>query len=166
MSVYFCDCSIQKTRSIIVETTDNKKFQIEGPSGSLKIFSNDEVSRKFAMLIDGKCLGLGPTKAAEKYGYTKQRFFQILDAFKEQGSTALVSKKKGPKTNYVRTENMVSQVIRHRFLDPDASAAVITQKMKQAGNNISQRSVERVISEYGLQKKTLQVSAKGRGKRG
>ena len=129
-------------------------FMIEGPSGSLKISAEDEVARKLAMLIEGKCLGLGPSKAAEKYGYTKQRYFQLLTAFQEQGSVALASKKKGPKSNYVRTENAVTQVIRYRFLDSNANAAVIAQKMNQTGITISQRSVERIIAEQGLQKKS------------
>ena len=137
-------------------------FLLDGPNGSLKISANDEIARKLAMLIEGKCLGLGPTKAARKYGYTKQRYFQLLNAFQQQGSIALVSKKKGPKTNYVRTDNAVSQVIRHRFLDPDANAAVIAQKMRQTGIKISQRSVERIIAEHGLQKKTLSVSSQRR----
>jgi hypothetical protein len=46
-------------------------------------------------------------------------------------------------------------VIRHRFLDPEASAQVIGQKLRQAGQPISTRSVERVLEDYGLQKKTL-----------
>jgi hypothetical protein len=57
-----------------------------------------------------------------------------------------------------RTEEMVRQIIRHRFLDPDASAEVIAQKLQQAHHLISIRSVERVISDFGLQKKTLRLS--------
>ena len=49
-------------------------------------------------------------------------------------------------------------MIRHRFLDPDASAEVIAQKLRQTGFAISTRSVQRVIDEYGLQKKTLPMS--------
>ena len=63
-----------------------------------------------------------------------------------------------PRTNYRRTEEMVRQIIRHRFLDPDASAEVIAQKLQQAHHLISIRSVERVISDFGLQKKTLRLS--------
>ncbi len=48
---------------------------------------------------------------------------------------------------------MVRQVIRHRFLDPDASAEVITQKLVQTNSIISCRSVERIVQDYGLQKK-------------
>jgi transposase len=138
--------------------TGKNVFQIEGPAGTLPVKSTDKVSRRLAMLIEGKCLGLGPTKAAKKYGYSKQRFFQVLKAFLKDGSRALVPKKTGPRNNYVRTENVVTQIIRHRFLDPEASSDVIAQKLRQTGIKVSQRTVERTITEYGLQKKTLQVS--------
>lgn len=134
-------------------------LHIKGPGGTLPINSEDKVARQVAMLVEGKCLGLGPTKAAQKYGYSKQRFFQILKAFLKDGTDALIPKKTGPKTNYFRTENVVTQIIRHRFLDPEAKAEVVAQKMRQTGIKVSQRSVERTITEYGLQKKTLQVPA-------
>ncbi len=53
------------------------------------------------------------------------------------------------------TDEIVRQVIRHRFLDPEASAEVITQKLEQTRHALSIRSVQRVIADYGLQKKTL-----------
>jgi hypothetical protein len=53
---------------------------------------------------------------------------------------------------------LVRQVIRHRFLDPEASPEVIAQKLRQTGFTISTRSVERVIAEYAIQKKTLPMS--------
>ena len=110
------------------------------------------------MLFEGQCEGLGPTAAARKFGYSKQRYFQLLEEFGSRGALALLSKARGPKTNYRRTEEMVRQIIRHRFLDPEASAEVIAQKLQQAHQLISIRSVERVISEFGLQKKTLRRS--------
>jgi transposase len=128
-----------------------------GEHGSLAVTENDEITRKLAMLIEGECEGLGPSKAAEKFGFSRQRYFQLRDAFNEYGATALQSKTRGPKTNYRRTDELVRQVIRHRFLDPDASAEVIAQKLRQTGFTISTRSVDRVIAEYGLQKKTLSV---------
>jgi transposase len=141
--------------------TGKDTLQIQGPTGSLPVQFTDKVTRQLAMIIEGKCLGLGPTKAAKKYGYSKQRFFQILRAFLKDGSDALIPKKTGPKANYIRTENVVSQIIRHRFLDPEAKSEVIAQKLRQTGMKVSQRTVERTITEYGLQKKTLQVSAQG-----
>ena len=137
---------------------DNLSKAIVGDHGSLRLIEDDEISKRLAMLIEGECEGLGPTKAAEKHGLTKQRYFQIRKAYLEQGATGLLGQRRGPKTNYRRTDELQRQVIRHRFLDPDASPAVIAQKLRQTGFVISTRSVERVIADYGLQKKTLRVS--------
>lgn len=132
--------------------------KLVGKFGSLPVADDDEVTKKLAMLIEGDLEGLGPTKAAEKHGFCKQRYFQIRRAFEEQGSAALQSKPRGPKRNYRRTDELVRQVIRHRFLDPEASPEVIAQKLRQTGFAISTRSVERVIAEYAIQKKTLPMS--------
>ena len=137
---------------------NSRKQALVGEAGSLRVSDRDEVTRKLAMLIEGECEGLGPVQAAKKFGYTRQRYFQLRAAFLEQGATALADKSRGPKRNYRRTSEVVRQVIRHRFLDADASAQVIGQKLRQAGWVVSTRSVERVIADYGLQKKTLQVS--------
>ena len=134
---------------------DDQTKAIVGDHGSLTVLENDEISRKLAMLIEGECEGLGPLMAAEKHGFTKQRYFQIRKAFQQQGAAVLLSKVRGPKKKYRRTDELQRQVIRHRFLDPDASAEVIAQKLRQTGFVISTRSVERVIADYGLQKKTL-----------
>jgi len=135
-------------------------IRLVGPKGSLKVDPNDEITLKLAMLYDGVCEGLGPTNAAKKLGLTKQRYFQILHAFLRNGAIALKNLKRGPKRNYRRTDEVIRLVIRHRFLDPDASPEVISQKLRQCGWQISTRSVERVVSQFGLQKKTPRLSTK------
>jgi hypothetical protein len=132
--------------------------KLVGPSGSILLPDDDEITRKLAMLFEGQCEGLGPSHAARKFGYSRQRYFKLLELFKAQGALALQSKARGPKSDYRRTQEMVRQIIRHRFLDPDASAEVIAQKLQQSRHLISIRSVERVISDFGLQKKTLRLS--------
>jgi hypothetical protein len=133
---------------------DLERHAVTGPGGLLDVRVNDEVTRKLLMLIEGECEGLGPLQAAAKFAFSKQRYFQLRAAFAERGSAALQSQKRGPKTNYRRTPELVRQVIRHRFLDPDASPEVIAQKLVQSGWTISIRSVERVLADYALQKKT------------
>ena len=135
-----------------------------GPAGVLNVREDDEIAHKLLMLIEGECEECGPLQAARKFGYSKQRYFQLRTVFHESGAIGLRSRKRGPKTNYRRTAEVVRQVVRHRFLDGDASPEVIAQKLRQSGWEISTRSVERVIAEYGLQKKTPQVPA-GRGAR-
>lgn len=140
---------------------DPQREVLAGPAGELPVAPGDELTRKLAMLLEGHCRGLGATAAARKYGYSKQRYYQLLKAFRQGGAAALQNAKRGPKTNYRRTPQLVQLVVRQRFLDPDASAAVIAQKLTQAGWKISTRSVERVIAEFGLQKKTPRLSAAG-----
>jgi transposase len=137
---------------------DLEKQALVGTGGLLAVRADDEIARKLLMLIEGECEGLGPLEAARKFGFSKQRYFQLRATFVELGAQALHSQKRGPKTHYRRTAEVVRQVIRHRFLDPDASVEVIAQKLCQSGWEISIRSVQRVIEEFGLQKKTLSVS--------
>jgi hypothetical protein len=83
----------------------------------------------------------------------KYIYFQLRILYREHGSPGLLGQKPGPKRNYVRTDEVVRQVIRHRFLEPDATVEVIAQKLRQAGLSVSTRSVVRIFEEYGLQKK-------------
>jgi len=133
------------------------KERIQSASGSLPIAENDEITRKLAMLIEGECGPEGIDRAAAKFGYGRQRYFQLRTLFLEKGGPALLSSKRGPKSQYRRTQEVVCQVIRHRFLDPEASTEVIAQKLRQGNFRISKRTVDRVIAQFGLQKKTLPV---------
>lgn len=143
---------------------DLKKHALVGPGGRLEVPVGDEITHKLAMLLEGECEGLGPLQAAKKFHFSKQRYFQLRTAFAEQGAMALQSRKRGPKTNYRRTPELVRQVIRHRFLDPDASPEVIAQKLVQSGWTISVRSVARVLADYTLQKKTPQMPSQARAR--
>jgi hypothetical protein len=139
----------------MITFTDPDQPYLTGPAGSLLVPPDDELTLKLAMLYEGQCEGLGPTHAAAKFGYSKARYFQLLHGFHEQGALALRNQPTGPKSNYRRTEEIVRQIIRHRFLDPEASAQVLAQKLQQTRHALSIRSIQRVIADYGLQKKTL-----------
>ncbi len=138
----------------MIEIENNALF-LTGPKGSISVKEHDEITFKLAMLFEGECEGLGSANAAEKFGFTRQRYYQLLQEFKAKGAEALKSRKRGPKGNYRRTGEVVRQIIRYRFLDPQISPEVIAQKLIQCGYAIAIRSVERVISEYGLQKKNF-----------
>ena len=134
---------------------DPKTQQLTGPAGSLAVPATDEQARRFLMLIEGECLQGQVADTAKKYGFCRQRYYQMRADYQQGGLAALRPKKTGPKSNYRRTDQLVRQILRYRFLDPDVSPAVIVQKLGQTGLPLSLRSVERVIADYGLQKKTL-----------
>ena len=144
---------------------DHDHAFLQGPAGAVPVPDDDEITRKLAMLVEGQCEGMGPKRAAQKFGYSPQRYFQLLHDFEQRGAQALRSLKRGPKTNYRRTQEVVCQIIRHRFLDAQASPDVIAQKLRQCGHAISTRSVERVVAAYGLQKKTPRLPPLQRGAR-
>ncbi|GAP43067.1 protein containing helix-turn-helix domain [Lentimicrobium saccharophilum] len=131
------------------------KISIKGLKGSdFFIDQNDSLGKKLAMLIEGHCT-IGVKAAIKKYGYTEQRYYQLLKKYHENGSLALVDKKTGSEKQPVRTKEVLNQIIRLRFLDPFADAVVISQKLNQLGYKVSKRSVERTITEFGLQKKRM-----------
>ncbi len=125
-----------------------------GAHGSLQLPADGGASLKLAMLIAGECLGLGPDEAAEAFGYTRQRYFQLKHAFADGGAPALVGRKPGPTPAPRGLDEAARQIVRHRFLDPEASPEVIAQRLAQSGLPISARSVGRVVAWFGLQKKT------------
>jgi hypothetical protein len=132
---------------------DLARQAVIGDSGFLPVASSDEITKKLCMLIEGECEGLGPKQAAAKHGLSRQRYSQIRNAFADHGAKGLSSKPRGPKRNYRRTNEVVRQIIRYRFLDPECTVDVIAQKLRQTTFRISTRSVARVIADYGIQKK-------------
>lgn len=135
---------------ITIEGLEDKKFEID-PS--------DKTTVKLAMLIEGSCT-IGVKEAISKYGYTEARYYQLLKAYKTSGSISLIDKKRGSHKRPVRDKETTNQIIRERYLDPYASAEIIAQKLKQNGYPVSIRSVERTITEYGLQKKLINLTPK------
>lgn len=137
---------------------------VVGEAGSLRIGSEDETAWKLAMLMEGECQSPSPGAVAESYGYSRQRYYQVREAFLARGSAALASRKRGPKTKWRRTGEVQRQVVRYRYLDPDASVQVVGQKLRQDGWKVSDRSVFRVFADFGLQKRGS-TSAGRRGSR-
>ena len=130
-------------------------WTLSGDHGQLLVPMQDDITPKLAMLFEAQCEGRRVIDTVKKFGFSKQRYYQLLNLFLQQGASALQNQKRGPKSNYRRTGENIRQVIRHRFLDPNASPDVIAQKMRQNDIRISTRSVQRVIQDFGLQKKTL-----------
>jgi len=147
----------------MIKIEDNNHFLV-GPKGSLCVKSDDEITLKLAMLFEAECEGNSRSQTANKFGYTRQRYYQILNRYLQGGAEFLKSERPGPRTNYRKTDEVIRQIIRYRFLDPKMSSEVISQRLKQCGYQIGIRSVEQVISDYGLQKKTLLVSPQKRDK--
>ena len=97
---------------------DNDKVYLVEPKGSISLADDDLIAIRLGMLYEGECEGNGRTKTAKKFGYTRQRYHQLLKKFKNEGAEGLKKQKRGPKSNYKRTDKVVREVIRYKFLDP------------------------------------------------
>jgi hypothetical protein len=129
---------------------DPSSHQVVGPGGSLTVRRDDVVTRKLVMLIEGESGDLGPGAVAAKFGYTRQRYYQLRTTYIQEGATGLLTRKRGPKGPSRRTEEAVRQIIRHRFIYPHDSTEVIARKLCRRGIPISSRTVQRVLMEFGL----------------
>ena len=143
----------------MLENTKKGKV-LKGLAGTLPIPDNDEITPKLAMLFEGQCEGHKIEDVCEKFGISRQWYHSLLHRFTMEGAEGLKMRKKGPRRNYRREGEVTRQVIRYRCLDPDISAQVIAQRIRQNGMKISNRSVDRIIAEYGLQKKTASGKTK------
>lgn len=136
---------------------DPPSWQFSGAQGSLALREDDLVSRRLAMLLAGECQGFTASQAAALLDLSRPRYYQLREAFLTQGALGLLPESRGPKSDYRRTDPAIRLVIRQRFLDPDAPPEVIAQVLRQNGHEIAKRSVQRIIADYGLQKKTLRA---------
>ncbi len=137
---------------MIVKHKKNKVI-VSGPKGEICITNDDKIAYRFIMLIEEACESKSALEIAKKYGFSLSRFKQIKKDYKEGGAEKLSLQKTGPKTNYRRTENIEKKVIHLRYLDNEMSPEVIKQRLEQDGYAISVRSINRIIENYGLQKK-------------
>src|ERR1051326_2862750 len=92
---------------------------ITGPGGTLPVASSDQLAHRFLMLLEGECLGENIAAVAQRYDLSRQRYYQLRQDYQDGGVAALTPEKTGPKTNYRRTDQLVRQVLRYRFLDPE-----------------------------------------------
>ena len=132
--------------------------RIVGPAGELIFPPDDVITPRLIMLIEGQCEGLGAAEAAAQARPQQAAIFSSCsNSIVNREAQDSKATSPAPNATMSAPTRSIRQVIRHRFLDPDASVDVIAQKLRQAGFPVSTRSVDRVIEEYGLQKKTLSL---------
>src|SRR3989442_13510704 len=65
----------------MISFSKNHAPSLTGTAGSLLVRPDDEITLKLGMLYEGECEGLGPLEAARKFGFSKQRYFQLRHLF-------------------------------------------------------------------------------------
>ncbi len=152
--------SATEAARVVARVTPDRS-RLAGPGGYLDLQPEDTATIRLVMLYEGECLGAGAAKAAANFGYTRQGYYKVLQQFSAEGAAAFF-RRPGPQSNYRRTDEVVRTVIAYRFQHPDSTSTEIVRHLLDRGLKVSKRSVERIVTEYGLQRRAYPKVRAGR----
>jgi transposase len=124
--------------------------EIRGPGGTLSLHPEDEASADLVMLIEGETSGKPLDQVLQEFGRSRSTYYEKLRRFREQGLEGLLPRPPGPRSAWRRPLEVVRFIVTTRLRDPSRSAAAIAEDLARQGHAVSQRSVERTLTQFGL----------------
>ena len=128
----------------------NARSEIRGPGGALPLRSDDRVAQDLALLLEGETSGRSLEEVLGEYGCSRSSYYDRLHRFQEQGLAGLLLRPPGPRGPWRRTLEVVRAIVTARLEDPERTAASIAETLRANGARVSDRSVERTLSQFGL----------------
>jgi transposase len=132
----------------MIKTTSSK--EIRGPGGALQLRPEDEAAFDLVMLIEGETSGRELEEVLLDYGRSRSTYYEKLRRFRESGVVGLLASPPGPRTAWRRPLEVVRFVVTTRLRHPDRSASAIAEELSRLGHDVSVRSVERTLHQFGL----------------
>ncbi len=124
--------------------------EIKGPGGTLRLRPKDSPVIDLVMLIEGETSGRDLGEVLEEYGRSRSTYYEKLRRFREEGLEGLLSRPTGPRSPWRRPLEVVRFVVVSRLRHPERSAAEIAAELGRMGHEVSVRSVERTLHQFGL----------------
>lgn len=124
--------------------------EIKGPGGTLPLRPDDEAAVDLVMLIEGETSGRDLDEVLAQFGRSRSTYYEKLRRFREHGLEGLLARPPGPRSPWRRPIEVVRYVVTTRLRHPDRSAAAIAEELGRLGHDVSIRSVERTLSQFGL----------------
>jgi transposase len=121
-----------------------------GPSGELPIREDDDAAVDLAMLIEGETGGRSLDEVLAKYGRCRSSYYEKLRLYREAGIAGLLPRSPGPRAPWRRNREVIRLIVTERLRKPDSSAQIIAATLRARGFDLSVRSVERTLQEFGL----------------
>ena len=128
----------------------NARSEIRGPGGALKLRPDDRAAQDLALLLEGETSGRPLEEILAEYSCSRSSYYDRLRRFHEHGLAGLLRSPPGPRAPWRRTLEVVRAIVTARLEDPERSAAAIAQTLQARGARVSERSVERTLSQFGL----------------
>ena len=107
---------------------------------------NDKLQVKYEMLRSHEVEAVPIHRAAELFGYTRQGFHQVRQAFREEGTAGLLEKKRGRKGPVKCTPEIVVFLVREKQREPELSGRELAERvLERHGVRVHRRTVEKVV---------------------
>jgi transposase len=121
---------------------------------------NDKLQVKYEMLRSHEVEGLPINRAAQLFGYTRQGFYQVQQAFRAQGMAGLLEKKRGRKGPVKCTPEIVAFLVREKQLKPELSGRELAERvLEEHGVRVHRRTVEKVVKNLNRPRRKKKRSA-------
>jgi len=128
---------------------NDRARQVESPLFRQSDFFDprDKVQVKYEMLRAVFADVTTVAGASRAFGYSRESFYAVADAFREKGVVGLADSKRGPKRPRKLTPEAQQFLVEEMTKDPSVSSSELTERLaKNLRVEVSQRSVERFRS--------------------
>ena len=121
---------------------------------------HDMLQVKYEMLRRVQIEGWSVTQAAAAFGFSRLSFYQHQQAFLQHGLSGLLPHKRGPKTGYKLTDEVIATLQTWLHDDPTLSSPMLAQRLaKRLKLSVHPRSIERALQRQSQKKRTLHRSS-------
>jgi len=127
-----------------------RTFSFSGPGGTLPVRPEDQVALDLAMLIQGETSGRPLDEVLAAFGRSRTAYYEKLRRFREEGLGGLVAKPPGPHGPWRRSHEVVRFIVTARLRDSSRGPESIAGDLARLGHEVSVRSVERTLQQFGL----------------
>lgn len=124
--------------------------EIRGPGGTLALNPEDDAAVDLVMLIEGETSGKPLEQVLADFGRSRSTYYEKLRRFRDEGVEGLLARPPGPRSAWRRPLEVVRFIVTTRLRDPARTANAIVEDLDRLGHRVSQRSVERTLSQFGL----------------
>ncbi len=90
------------------------------------------------------------TRVCKEFGYSRESFYQTLEAFRKEGLAGLAGKPKGKTKPDKVTPEIIGYVIYQRAKFGLSGAAIAKGIFKEFKLKLHKRTVERILGYYGI----------------
>ncbi|MFL5261460.1 MAG: helix-turn-helix domain-containing protein [Anaeromyxobacteraceae bacterium] len=133
------------------ESTERRRpFTFTGPGGTLPVRAEDQLALDLAMLVEGETSGRPLDEVLARFGRSRTAYYEKLRRYREEGVNGLAARPPGPHGPWRRSHDVVRFVVTARLRDPSRSPEAIARDLAQLGHEVSVRSVERTLQQFGL----------------